>query len=93
MSGESGGQGIGPSLPIHLPAHSPFHKKLTEKRKDGRLCHLLAEKRNFQSFTLICRKPWLAQFVCAPQFFKTPKGLYGHTVYITDPPKELYHIY
>jgi hypothetical protein len=23
----------------------------------------------------------LAQFVCAPQFFKTPKGLCGHTVY------------
>jgi hypothetical protein len=23
---------------------------------------------------------WLAQFVCAPQFFKTPKGLCGHTV-------------
>jgi hypothetical protein len=25
---------------------------------------------------------WLAQFVCAPQFFKTPKGLCGHTVFI-----------
>jgi hypothetical protein len=24
---------------------------------------------------------WLAQFVCAPQFFKTRKGLCGHTVY------------
>jgi hypothetical protein len=24
---------------------------------------------------------WLAQFVCAPQFFKTPKGLCGHAVY------------
>jgi hypothetical protein len=23
---------------------------------------------------------WLAQFVCAPQFFKTPKGLCEHTV-------------
>jgi hypothetical protein len=23
---------------------------------------------------------WLAQFVCAPQFFKTPSGLCGHTV-------------
>jgi hypothetical protein len=23
---------------------------------------------------------WLAIFVCAPQFFKTPMGLYGHTV-------------
>jgi hypothetical protein len=23
---------------------------------------------------------WLTQFVCAPQFFKTPKGLCGHTV-------------
>jgi hypothetical protein len=25
---------------------------------------------------------WLAQFVCAPQFLKTPKGLCGHTVYL-----------
>jgi hypothetical protein len=24
---------------------------------------------------------WLAQFVCAPQFFKTPMGLCGHTVF------------
>jgi hypothetical protein len=24
---------------------------------------------------------WLAQFVCAPQFFKSPKGLCGHTVF------------
>jgi hypothetical protein len=24
---------------------------------------------------------WLAQFVCPPQFFKTPKGLCGHIVY------------
>jgi hypothetical protein len=23
---------------------------------------------------------WLTQFVCAPQFFKTPSGLCGHTV-------------
>jgi hypothetical protein len=23
---------------------------------------------------------WLAQFVCAPQFFKSPSGLCGHTV-------------
>jgi hypothetical protein len=23
---------------------------------------------------------WLAQFVCAAQFFKTPKGICGHTV-------------
>jgi hypothetical protein len=25
---------------------------------------------------------WLAQFVCAPQFFKTPSGLCGHTVFL-----------
>jgi hypothetical protein len=24
---------------------------------------------------------WLTQFVCEPQFFKTPKGLCGHTVF------------
>jgi hypothetical protein len=23
---------------------------------------------------------WLAQFVCTPQFFKTPKGLCGHDI-------------
>jgi hypothetical protein len=26
---------------------------------------------------------WLAQFVCAPQFFKTPSGLCGHAVYFS----------
>jgi hypothetical protein len=28
-----------------VPAHSPFHEQLTEKRKDGRLYHLLVAKR------------------------------------------------
>jgi hypothetical protein len=28
-----------------VPAQSPFHKRLTEKRKDGRLCHLLAAEK------------------------------------------------
>jgi hypothetical protein len=39
---------------------------------------------------------WLAQFVCAPQFFKTPKGLCGHTVYKGDlhiPRKVLYWVF
>jgi hypothetical protein len=54
-----------------IPAQSPFHKQLTEKRKDGRLFHLLASK----------NRMWLAQFVCPPQFFKTPSGLCGHTVH------------
>jgi hypothetical protein len=27
---------------------------------------------------------WLSQFVFAPQFFKTPKGLCGHTVASSD---------
>jgi hypothetical protein len=26
---------------------------------------------------------WLAQLVCAPQFFKTPSGLCGHPVYLS----------
>jgi hypothetical protein len=26
---------------------------------------------------------YLAQFVCAPQFFKTPTGLCGHTVHLS----------
>jgi hypothetical protein len=28
---------------------------------------------------------WLAQLVCAPQFFKIPKGLCEHTVFIWHP--------
>jgi hypothetical protein len=28
-----------------IPAHSPLHKQQTEKRKDGRLCHLLVAKK------------------------------------------------
>jgi hypothetical protein len=27
---------------------------------------------------------WLTQFVCAPQFFKTPSGLCGHTVFLVN---------
>jgi hypothetical protein len=86
MSGERGGQGIGPSLPIHLPGNvlsrnAPFHKQLTEKRKDGRLCHMLAAKENFQSFSMICRKPHVASSICLrATIFQTPKGLCGHTV-------------
>jgi hypothetical protein len=39
-------------------------------------------RKNFQSFAVICRnRMWLAQFVCVPQFFKTPSRLCGHTVY------------
>jgi hypothetical protein len=75
MSGERGGQGIGPSLPIHLPAYSPFHKQLAEKRKDGRLCHLLAAKKNFLSFTVIYRKPHVASSICLrATIFKKPEG-------------------
>jgi hypothetical protein len=32
---------------------------------------------------------WLAQFVCAPQFFKTPKGLCEHTVFRFEFQREL----
>jgi hypothetical protein len=84
MSGERGGQGIGPSLPIQLPenvlrvflsqkaiphnarvpAQSPFHKQLTEKRKYGRMCHMLAAMKNSQSFSMICRKPHMASSIC-----------------------------
>jgi hypothetical protein len=41
----------------------------------------IGDKKNFQSFTMLYRKPhYLAEFVCAPQFFKIPKGLCAHTV-------------
>jgi hypothetical protein len=75
MSGERGGQGIGPSLPIHRPAHSPFHKQLTEKRKDGHLFHLLTAKKTFQSFTVICLKPHVASSICLrATIFQNPEG-------------------
>jgi hypothetical protein len=50
MSGERGGQGIDWTVfafphNARVPAQSPFHKQVTEKRKDGRLCHLLAAKK------------------------------------------------
>jgi hypothetical protein len=47
-----------------VPAQSPFHKQLTEKRKDSRLFHLLASRKNFQSFAVICRKPHVASSIC-----------------------------
>jgi hypothetical protein len=46
-----------------VPAKSPFHKQLTEKRKDGRLFHLSAQK-NFQSFAVIWRKLNVASSIC-----------------------------
>jgi hypothetical protein len=36
---------------------------------------------------------WLAQFVCAPQFFKTPKALCGHTVYGFQTQAKLYSVH
>jgi hypothetical protein len=49
-----------------VPAQSPFHKQLIEKRKDGRLCQSVGGKKekNFQSFTMICRKPHMASSIC-----------------------------
>jgi hypothetical protein len=47
-----------------VPAQSPLHKQLTEKRKDGRLFHLSYQKKNFQSFAVICRKPHVASSIC-----------------------------
>jgi hypothetical protein len=46
---------------------------------------ILRTTKGAQSFIIICRKPHMASsiIVCAPQFFKTPKGLCGHTVYKT----------
>jgi hypothetical protein len=68
-------------LGARVPAQSPFHKQLTEKHKDGLLCHLLvATKTSRVSLWSGANRMWLAQFVCAPQIFKTPKGLCGHTV-------------
>jgi hypothetical protein len=47
-----------------VPSQSPFQKQLTEKRKYGRLCHLLAGRKNFQIFTMICRNPDVASSIC-----------------------------
>jgi hypothetical protein len=65
-----------------VPAQSPFHKQLTQKSKDSRLCYLLAANKLPEfHYDLPQNRMWLAQFVCKPQFFETPKGLCGHTVY------------
>jgi hypothetical protein len=39
-------------IPHNAPvsANSPFHRQLTEKRKDCRLCHLLAAKKTLPEF-------------------------------------------
>jgi hypothetical protein len=64
-----------------FPAQSPFHKQLTEKRKYGRLCHLLVAEKNFQSFTVICRKPHVASSICLrATIVQNPEGTCGHTV-------------
>jgi hypothetical protein len=64
-------------------AQSLFYKQLTEKRKDGRLYHLWAAW-NFQSFTVICRKPHMASsnFLGAT-IFQNPEGtLWPHCISI-----------
>jgi hypothetical protein len=39
-------------------------------------------KKNFQSFTVICRKLHVARSICLrATIFQTPKGLCGHTVF------------
>jgi hypothetical protein len=40
----------------------------------------VSKKTSRVSLQSTANRMWLAQFVCAPQFFKTPKGLCGHTV-------------
>jgi hypothetical protein len=60
--------------------------QLTEKHKDGRFCHLLAaKKKNFQSFTVICRKPHVASSICLrATIFQNPEGtLWTHCTYIS----------
>jgi hypothetical protein len=41
---------------------------------------LLVNKNSSVSLWSAINRMWLAEFVCAPQFFKTPKGLCGHTL-------------
>jgi hypothetical protein len=106
MSGEREGQDVGSSLPIHLsgnvrrynergPAQSPFHKQLTEKRKDGRFCHLLAAKRKLPEFTIICRKPHMASSICLRAIsFQTPEGtLWTHVNKYTSSPRKKFKNY
>jgi hypothetical protein len=60
-----------------FPAQLPFYKQLSEKRKGGRLCHLLAlkELQDFKSFTMICRKPNVASSICLrATIFQIPEG-------------------
>jgi hypothetical protein len=48
---------------------------MTEKRTDGRLCHIIAAEENFQSFTMICRKPHVASSICLHAIiFQNPEG-------------------
>jgi hypothetical protein len=62
-----------------VPAQSPFHKQLSEKRKGGRLCHLLAKK-NFQSFTMICLE---LNFLARHNFSKPRRTLWTHGIFRT----------
>jgi hypothetical protein len=65
-----------------VPAQSPFYKRLTEKRKDGRLFHLSASKKNFQSVAVICRKPHVASSICLrATIFQNPEWtLWTHCI-------------
>jgi hypothetical protein len=57
-----------------VPAQLSFHKKLTEKRKDDCLCHLLAAKK-VKNFTMICRKQHMVSSICLrATIFRNPEG-------------------
>jgi hypothetical protein len=66
-----------------VSAQSPFHKQLTEKRKDGRLCYLLAGK-TFQSFTMNCREQYVASSIFSrATIFQNPEGtLWTHGTFL-----------
>jgi hypothetical protein len=60
---------------VSVPTQWPFQKQLTDKRKDGRFCHLFTEEKYFQNFTMICRKPYVASPISfRATIFQTPEG-------------------
>jgi hypothetical protein len=83
MSGERGGQGIGPSLPIHLPGNVLSGTRVPAYPSEVEH-HLVGGKKNFQSFTVICRKLHVASSICLrATIFQNPEGtLWTHCMYI-----------
>ncbi|PNF42443.1 hypothetical protein B7P43_G09591, partial [Cryptotermes secundus] len=102
ISGERGGQGIGPSLPIHLPGNVMsrnadvflwgYVKSSVFRTPVNGLHDLKTRIRSAISFTMICSKPRVASSIClrATIFQNADGTLWTHCIIPSSDFQELF---